>query len=216
VITPTNQGSTGVGHIDAVGALRLAKAMWWLLARIAGWDGKVAIPVTGITVTGAGGATTISTDNGTLQLSTVVSPSNASIKSVVWSVQNGTGQASVNNKGLVTAITNGSVTVIATAQDGSNISGSNSIMISNQDIQTTIDNNKIKPIIYQSSIFLIIRFDNCFYDRKINIYSLSGSLMYSKTINSEDFLDISSFPKGTYLLTFPDDMQILPAKFTVR
>lgn len=26
-------------HIGEVGALRLAKAMWWLLARIAGWDG---------------------------------------------------------------------------------------------------------------------------------------------------------------------------------
>lgn len=28
-------------HIGEVGALRLAKAMWWLLARIAGWDGNV-------------------------------------------------------------------------------------------------------------------------------------------------------------------------------
>jgi hypothetical protein len=27
-------------HIGEVGALRLAKAMWWLLARIAGWDGS--------------------------------------------------------------------------------------------------------------------------------------------------------------------------------
>jgi hypothetical protein len=28
-------------HIGEVGALRLAKAMWWMLARIAGWDGGV-------------------------------------------------------------------------------------------------------------------------------------------------------------------------------
>jgi hypothetical protein len=27
-------------HIGEVGALRLAKAMWWMLARIAGWDGE--------------------------------------------------------------------------------------------------------------------------------------------------------------------------------
>jgi len=39
VITPTNYGAGDLGHIDAVGALRLAKAMWWMLARIAGWDG---------------------------------------------------------------------------------------------------------------------------------------------------------------------------------
>jgi hypothetical protein len=27
-------------HIGEVGALRLAKAMWWMLARIAGWEGS--------------------------------------------------------------------------------------------------------------------------------------------------------------------------------
>lgn len=40
IITPTNLGSADIGHIGAAGRLRLAKAQWWLLARIAGWDGK--------------------------------------------------------------------------------------------------------------------------------------------------------------------------------
>lgn len=30
-------------HIGEVGALRLAKAMWWMLARIAGWDGVTTV-----------------------------------------------------------------------------------------------------------------------------------------------------------------------------
>ncbi len=38
-ITTTNLGDGGLGHIGPVGRLRLAKAMWWMLARIAGWDG---------------------------------------------------------------------------------------------------------------------------------------------------------------------------------
>ncbi|HLO59030.1 MAG TPA: hypothetical protein VK172_14865 [Lentimicrobium sp.] len=38
-ITPTNLGSMDAGHIGSVGRARLAKAMWWMLARIAGWDG---------------------------------------------------------------------------------------------------------------------------------------------------------------------------------
>ena len=43
---------SSVGHIGANGALRLAKALWWMLARLAGWDGsavdlpnKVFLPV---------------------------------------------------------------------------------------------------------------------------------------------------------------------------
>jgi len=44
VITPTNYGDASLGHIDSPGALRLAKAMWWMLARMAGWDGEADMP----------------------------------------------------------------------------------------------------------------------------------------------------------------------------
>ena len=40
-IHPDNIGGTATGHIGSVGAIRLAKAMWWMLARIAGWNGGV-------------------------------------------------------------------------------------------------------------------------------------------------------------------------------
>ena len=40
IITTTNLGTTGVAHIGSAGAVRLAKAMWWMLARMAGWDGE--------------------------------------------------------------------------------------------------------------------------------------------------------------------------------
>jgi hypothetical protein len=40
VITSANYGKGDLGHIGSDGALRLAKAMWWMLARIAGWDGE--------------------------------------------------------------------------------------------------------------------------------------------------------------------------------
>lgn len=38
-----SEGDPDSDHIGEVGALRLAKALWWLLARVAGWDGE---PVT--------------------------------------------------------------------------------------------------------------------------------------------------------------------------
>ena len=37
-ITPTNLSPIAAGHISPAGSLRLAKAMWWMLARMAGWD----------------------------------------------------------------------------------------------------------------------------------------------------------------------------------
>ena len=40
IITTTNSLPEQTGHISNAGALRLAKAMWWMLARIAGWDGN--------------------------------------------------------------------------------------------------------------------------------------------------------------------------------
>ncbi len=95
------------------------------------------VHVTGINLIGSGGSTTITSDNGSLQVDAIVLPANATDKSVTWSIINGTGQATVNSSGLVTAIDNGTVTARATANDGSNIYGSLVITISNQVIPVT-------------------------------------------------------------------------------
>ena len=41
IITPTNVGNSSYAHMGEAGCLRLGKAMWWMLARIAGWDGEI-------------------------------------------------------------------------------------------------------------------------------------------------------------------------------
>ncbi|HLO57447.1 MAG TPA: Ig-like domain-containing protein [Bacteroidales bacterium] len=122
-----------MGHIGPAGRMRLAKAQWWLLARIAGWDGgNNPVPVTSISVTGEGGLNTISTDKGTLQLIAAIAPANATNKTVTWSIQNGTGQATINASGVVSAVNNGTVTARATANDGSGVYGTLNITITNQ------------------------------------------------------------------------------------
>jgi hypothetical protein len=88
--------------------------------------------VTGITVNSAGNASTITKEAGTLLMSVSVLPADATNKNVTWTVVNGTGQATISVGGLLTARENGTVTIVATANDGSGITGSKSITISNQ------------------------------------------------------------------------------------
>jgi len=95
------------------------------------------VPVASITVTGAGGAITITTDGGSLQMSAAILPADATDKSVAWSVTNGTGEASISANGLLTAAANGTVTVKATANDGSGVSGELMISISGQFVPAT-------------------------------------------------------------------------------
>jgi len=90
------------------------------------------VPVSGITVTTSSGTASIAATNGTLQLSASVLPINATDKSVTWSIINGTGQATISSSGLVTAVSNGTVTARATSRDGSGVYGSLVITISNQ------------------------------------------------------------------------------------
>jgi uncharacterized protein YjdB len=120
-------------HSQPLNANRKAYAAWWLFARIAGWNGlPPAIKVSRISVSGYNGSSSITSDNGTLQLTANILPSDATNKTVAWSLSNGTGQAIISSSGLVTAVTNGTVTAKATATDGSGTSGTLTITISNQ------------------------------------------------------------------------------------
>jgi hypothetical protein len=71
------------------------------------------IPVIAVTITGAGGAITITVNDAQLQMSAHIDPHDATDQTVVWSVINGTGSASIDQNGLLTPINNGTVTVKA-------------------------------------------------------------------------------------------------------
>jgi hypothetical protein len=79
--------------------------------------------VTSIAVTGTGNVTTVA-DGATLQMLAAILPLNATDSTVTWSVVNGTGTATISVGGLLTATGAGLVTVIATANDASGVTGS--------------------------------------------------------------------------------------------
>ena len=90
-------------------------------------DAAPTVPVSSITVTGTGGATSVQAGN-TLQMLADVLPANATDDSVTWSIESSSG-AGISISGLLTAAAAGTVTVRATANDGSGVYGERVITI---------------------------------------------------------------------------------------
>jgi uncharacterized protein YjdB len=91
-------------------------------------NGPAAIKVSAIEVTAEGLVYTVA-NGSTLQMIASVTPANAANKSVTWSVIPGTGTAAISTEGLLTAARIGTVTVKASARDGSGVVGTKEITI---------------------------------------------------------------------------------------
>jgi len=85
-------------------------------------------PVTQITLTGEGGATLVE-EGGELQMNADVLPEDADYQDMKWRVEPGTGLATIDETGLLTGVSMGTVTVIASAVDESEVEGSRVITV---------------------------------------------------------------------------------------
>ncbi|MEK3747547.1 discoidin domain-containing protein [Paenibacillus sp. FSL E2-8871] len=99
--------------------------------------GTDPVNVEKINITSSGNVSTITSKNGTLQLGATVLPANATNKSVTWAVYGvdgitATDIATIDVSGLLTAVKDGTVKVVATAMDGSGAQGDMVITISGQ------------------------------------------------------------------------------------
>jgi hypothetical protein len=89
------------------------------------------------------GGNAVTTDNGTLQLTATVEPVEATVQKVKWVVENGTGRATIDSKGVLTGIVDGTVVVKAIAKDGTGVEDKMTVTISGQNL--TLDEiNMIK------------------------------------------------------------------------
>jgi|GEM_PF-582880 len=93
--------------------------------------------VTAIEVRAADNSSAITEKGGTLQMEAIIVPEDADNKEIVWSVVEADGisetdKASIDESGLLTALKDGEIQVIATAIDGSGVYGSKLITISGQ------------------------------------------------------------------------------------
>lgn len=166
-------------------------------------DISIRIWITHIEVTSPTDEITI--DDGTLQMTALVSPHVAQIQNVAWSVSNDS-IATISENGLVQARSNGVVIVSAEATDGTEVVGSKEITISNQ---TTIDgtilnvewNDEPEILFWPNPTHDILYVEGYDTELRIEIYSIAGILMSSFELSPEDqMLDLSGTPAGTYFL----------------
>lgn len=180
------------------------------------WGGSPNIMVTSISVTGQGGSSSISTQNGTLQMLASVLPANATNSTYTWSVKNPT-VGTISSTGLLTAISNGIDTVLATANDGSGIVGFKVITISNQGTGVNFANQSQNINLYPNPADNEIFID--FNSLKITPESIFVSdtrgrkIINFTNISELQRIDISNLEKGLYFVTISYEGQYLTYKF---
>jgi hypothetical protein len=159
---------------------------------------SASILVSTINVQGVAGVSIINTFGGTLQMEATVLPANATDATYTWSVTNGTGSTSIDANGLLTALTNGTVEVIATANDASGITGTKTITISNQSVGIN-DLGFDDLSIYPNPTNNLLNINVVEGLSSIRIMGLTGKTI--KVFNAEKRqLDISELTAGIYFL----------------
>jgi hypothetical protein len=157
------------------------------------------IPVTALVITTPGGSTSITTENGTLQLTAEATPDNATDKTVSWSISNGTGEATISSTGLVTAVSKGTVTVEAATNDGSGISSTLEILIDYNEIP------EFRIIVDKIRIQILFGEDQTGF--QVGLFNLAGYLIQKKTVTGNSCeLDITSLPTGIYIVLLSKSM----------
>ena len=159
------------------------------------------VEVTGITVEGDAGATTITTNGGTLQMTANVAPENATDKSVTWSV-NDEAIATIDADGLLTAKADGVVTVTATAKDGSGVTGYLEITISDQG--TSNNELSLQTLsVYPNPVRDILHLRNLEGVSRVSVISITGQIVKEVEVYShETEISLFSLPSGVYTIRF--------------
>ena len=196
-LDPTNNSTTGIVYIDFIRFIANKPPL-----------------VTALTVKSAGGTNEIKGAGGTLQLAVSVIPAPAD-STVKWSVSN-PAIATIDTNGLLTAISNGVVTVKATARDGSGVYGTKDITISmvTSINYTELDHMNIYP--NPATNQLTVNSEQTKVDG-ITICDLAGRVVYFK---NEPFIGVKTFDlalkRGIYLIKLKGNSQSYAQKLIVN
>lgn len=188
----------GIGHVDYTG------------------DGGDlgTVMVTAITLTSA--AATVDPGS-TLQINLSIAPEDATNPAVAWTVEPGTGSATIDNSGLLTPVTSGTVTVKATAKDGSGVSGTLAITITGTVGISADQNMSIRVFPNPSSGVFEINMSSEVKQMSYEVYSVTGNLVKSGIISRDkSYINMTDSAKGLYILRISNDDQSSTKRLVVR
>ena len=151
----------------------------------------------------AGGATStaITARGDSLDIRATVLPENADDKTLEWSIS-GEGEVTMKELNATTiriiAVADGSITVTATAQDGSEVTGTKDISISGQALgvnKTMAQEIGIVPNPAKNFIRIFVPEKS-----EVTIHNILGNVMISKWIDANEELNIQSLEAGIYFV----------------
>ena len=171
-----------------------------------------------IAVKGEADATEITTNAGTLQMLAEILPANADVQKVLWSVTNGTGEATISESGLLSAVSNGTVTVVATATDGSAIFGEAVITFSGQGSAVKeVKEASAQFNFYPNPVVDQMKVVSSIGIKTIEIVSISGQVILTRNLNSaEGTISVGALNTGAYLLRVTDNSNKTQVKLFMK
>lgn len=204
---------TGEATIDQTGLLTAVSAGTVTVQASANDESEVigaseitieAILVSGITISSAEG--TSIKEGETSQMSAVVLPEDTTDPTFVWSVASGTGEATIDQTGLFTAVSEGTVTVEAVANDGSGITGALEITIEETilDLHDEAGNIITYPNPFKDKLHL----DN-YRSNTVEIIDPFGRRFSRKVIGGA--IDLSDLKEGVYLIRPSESSDLIRA-----
>lgn len=135
----------------------------------------------------------------TLQLNAAVEPAEATLGGVNWKVVPGTGWASIDESGLLTGDTAGSVVVVAMAKDDSKVLATIDVSVTYPVgmEQRTVNTLNVYPNPAVNELNIVLTQDNS----RVAIYNAAGIMMDELLVNGRSYnLDISNYAAGVYFV----------------
>lgn len=209
-----SSGNTDVATINASGLLTgVAAGTSWISATTIDGSNLTdsveitvladSIKVTSITVTAD--PASIDVLEGTTEIAYTVLPANATDPTCTIAITaGGTLAYIVPGSSTLAALggADGTVTVTATANDGSGVTGSVDVVLSNQTPSGIIDISQSIYTVYPNPANNLVTINNALTIEKVNLVSLTGSIIQSYVNNGDDMinLNLDGIDSGLYLI----------------